>query len=123
MCDNALQMPDAASASQLTVKVERTGDTVVVRCGGRLIAGINDSLYKQVSPLIPGAKRMVLDLTNLTHMDSMGLGTVVRLYVSTKAAGCQLELVNIGPRIRKLLDVTRLLSVFTVCGENDIRII
>jgi len=116
-------MPDAASASQLTVNIERTGDAVVVRCSGRLIAGINDSLYQQVSPLIPGTKRMVLDLTGLTHMDSMGLGTIVRLYVSTKAAGCALELVNIGAKIRKLLDVTRLLSVFTVCGENDIRIL
>jgi anti-sigma B factor antagonist len=73
--------------------------------------------------LIPGTKRIVLELTRVEYMDSMGLGSLVRLYVSTKAAGCELELINFGPRIRQLLDLTGLLSVFTVCGENDIRII
>jgi anti-sigma B factor antagonist len=66
-------------------------------------------------------KRIVLDLTDLTHMDSSGLGTVVRLYVSAKSAGCALELINRGPRIRQLLGVTNLLSVFTTICEHDIR--
>jgi anti-anti-sigma factor len=63
----------------------------------------------------------VLDLTDLTHMDSSGLGTVVRLYVSAKSAGCALELINLGARIRQLLGVTNLLSVFTSVCEHDIR--
>ncbi|MGA2148547.1 MAG: STAS domain-containing protein [Bryobacteraceae bacterium] len=64
----------------------------------------------------------MLDLTDLTHMDSMGLGTVVRLYVSARSAGCDLELINIGKRIRQVLGVTNLLSVFTIIGENGIRV-
>jgi anti-sigma B factor antagonist len=54
-------------------------------------------------------------------MDSTGLGTVVRLYVSAKSAGYSLELINLGKRIRQLLGVTNLLSVFTVIGEHNIR--
>jgi anti-anti-sigma factor len=54
-------------------------------------------------------------------MDSAGLGTVVRLYVSAKSAGCSLELINLGPRIRQLLGLTHLLSVLTVIGQHDIR--
>jgi anti-sigma B factor antagonist len=64
----------------------------------------------------------VLDLTELTHMDSMGLGTLVRLYVSTKSAGCELKLINLGPKIRQLLSVTNLLSVFATIEEQDIPI-
>jgi anti-sigma B factor antagonist len=52
----------------------------------------------------------------------MGLGTVVRLYVSARSAGCGLELVNVGKQVRRVLGVTNLLSIFTVIGEHGIRI-
>jgi anti-anti-sigma factor len=53
-------------------------------------------------------------------MDSMGLGSVVRLYVSCKSAGSELQLINLGPRIRQLLGMTHLLAAFTIVGENNI---
>jgi anti-sigma B factor antagonist len=111
-------MSHEAAASLLALDVERADNVAVVRCHGRLVAGVCDVLYAQVSQLIPGAKRIVLDLTDLTHMDSMGLGTLVRLYVSAKSAGCDLELVNLSKRIRQLFGVSNLLSVFTVIGGN-----
>jgi anti-anti-sigma factor len=114
-------MSSEAARSQLTLDVDRTGNAAVVRCSGKLVAGVNDLLYHEVSHLIPGHKRIVLDLTDLTHMDSTGLGTVVRLYVSAKSAGCDLELINLGQRIRQLLGATNLLSVFAVIGEHDVR--
>jgi anti-sigma B factor antagonist len=114
-------MPDQAVASPLTLSVDRTDDCAVVRCSGRLVAGVNDRLYLEVSQLIPGSKRVVLDFTDLTHMDSTGLGTLVRLYVSAKSAGCALQLFNIGKSIRQLLGVTHLVSVFQIIGDSNIR--
>jgi anti-sigma B factor antagonist len=115
-------MSDGAILNRLIVDVDRGENSALVRCGGKLVAGVNDLLYTEVSRLIPDTKRIVLDLTNLSYMDSMGLGTIIRLYVSAKSAGCDLELVNIGERIRHLLGVTHLLQVFAVCGEHSIRI-
>ena len=115
-------MPDPAAASPLTLAVDRKGNTAVVRCSGKLVSGVNDLLYVQVKQLIPDCKRIVLDLKDLTHMDSMGLGTVVRLYVSAKSAGCDLELTNIGKSVRHLLGVTHLISVLSIIGENNIRL-
>jgi anti-sigma B factor antagonist len=115
-------MSDELDESRLTLDIERTGDVAVVRCSGQLVAGVNDFLYTEISRLIPNSKRIVLDLTDLAHMDSMGLGALVRLYVSAKSAGCTLELVNLGKRIRQLLGVTHLLSVFTIIGESGARI-
>lgn len=109
------------SNSALTLTVERNGDTAIVRCRGKLIYGVNDVLSTQVKQLIPECKRIALDLKECTHMDSTGLGTIVRLYVSAKAAGCALELMNIGPSVRNLLGVTHLISVLAVVGENNIR--
>lgn len=105
----------------LSLAVERNGNTAIVRCTGRLVSGMNDRLSTQVKELLPECKRVVLDLKDCTHMDSMGLGTVVRLYVSAKSSGCVLELMNIGKPIRNLLGVTHLISVLAVVGENNIR--
>jgi anti-anti-sigma factor len=55
-------------------------------------------------------------------MDSLGLGTLVRIYVSTKSAGCELILKNLGKRVRELLGLAHLLNVFTVIGESGIKI-
>jgi anti-sigma B factor antagonist len=53
-------------------------------------------------------------------MDSLGLGTVVRLYVSARSAGCDLKLINLGSRIRHLLSISNLLSVFSANEESDV---
>ena len=111
-------MPDTTAPCQLTMEVERTGTTVQVKLHGKLVSGEGASLYACVSRLIPDSKRVVLDLCDVTQMDSLGLGTLVRLYVSCKAAGCSLELIHLGKRIRELLAITNLLSVFTIIGEH-----
>lgn len=110
-----------AAASPLTLDIEREGNVVIVRCHGKLVAGVSDMLYNEVCKLLPGTKRMVLDLTDLTRVDSMGLGTLVRLYVSARSAGCALQLINVGKQVRELLGMTNLFSVFEVIGERGIK--
>jgi anti-sigma B factor antagonist len=115
-------MSDQAAPSPFTLEIDRAPDVAVVRCRGRLVSGAHDVFYAEVRQLIPESKRIVLDLTDLAQMDSMGLGTLVRLYVSAKSAGCNLELINIGSKIRQLLGITNVLSAFTVIDENNIPI-
>ena len=112
-----------ASSTTLTFEVDRSGDVPVVRCHGKLVAGVSDGFYGKVHQLIPGTKRIVLDLSDLTRMDSMGLGALVRLYVSAKFAGCRLELINLGKQIRELLGVTHLWSIFAYMGECGTKIV
>jgi anti-sigma B factor antagonist len=119
-------MSDQGNARLLTVDVDRAsllaGDLAVVRCHGKLVAGVTDVLYAEIKQLIPGTKRIVLDLTDLTYMDSMGLGTLVRLYVSAKSAGCDLRLINLGSRVRQLLSISNVLSEFAGIEEYDVPI-
>jgi anti-anti-sigma factor len=105
----------------MEVLVEQTCSEALVRLSGKLVAGDTDSVYQEVRKLIPVSKKIVLDLTGLAYMDSMGLGTIIRLYVSAKSAGCDLELINLSKRIRELLGLTNLLSVFSMCGEHHIK--
>ena len=115
-------MAEAAAISLLTLDVERNGDIATVKCHGKLVMGVCDVLASKVRALIPETKKIVLDLTDLTHMDSIGLGTLVRLYVSAKAGGSCVVLVNVGPRIRQLLGITNLLSVLTDMCEQGVNI-
>lgn len=105
------------NSTTFTFEVERSNDAAVVRCHGKLVAGVGEMFYDKIRQLIPGTKRIVLDLCDVTRMDSTGLGTLVRLYVSAKSAGCRLELVNLGKQIRDLLGLTHLWDVFATIGE------
>ena len=114
-------MSQAAVNRSLAMVVERDGTMSIVRCSGRLVAGHTDAFQREIKPLIPEYKRIVVDMRDVTHMDSMGVGTLVRLFVSAKSSGCSLELANIGPSVRQLLGVTHLISVLAIIGEYNVR--
>ena len=114
MAENQMQ-------DRLTLHVERSPDVAVVHCKGELVSGVTDVLYRSVKELIPEVKRIVLDLRELSYLDSSGIGMIVRLFVSAKSAKCTLQLANISGRVRQLLGITDLLSVLQVIGENNIR--
>ena len=59
-----------------------------------------------------GRRHLVLDLSHVPYVDSCGLGTMVQAYVSAHRAGGSVKLLNITPRVRQLLTITRLLTVF-----------
>lgn len=105
----------------LDLRIREENDHILVDCGGRLVAGVTDVLYSEVKPLLQRERRIVIDLTNCVQMDSMGLGTIMRLYVSARSAGSQLELINLNKRIRELFGISGLLSVLETVGQQGIR--
>ena len=113
--------PPAVPASLLKSQITSAEDTTLVHCRGRLTADVAASFKEQVKGLIPSAKWLVLDLSEVTYMDSSGLGALVSVYVSTRRAGCDLQLINLTQRIRILLGMTHLLSVFETTDQDSIR--
>ena len=109
------------STDGLSFRTEIQEGVAVVYCGGTLMAGGTEALRAEVKGLFPRVQRVVLDLTGLTRMDSMGLGAIVSLYVSAKAAGCELTMANFGERVRQLLIVTNLLAVFEEYGKHIVK--
>jgi anti-sigma B factor antagonist len=114
-------MPEA-SEKILTFEIEREGDKAVVKCHGRLVAGTTDEFYEAVKPLLPQTKLIVVDLADLTYVDSMGLGALVRLYASARHQGCELQLLHLGTQVRNVLKLTNLLSVFGQAEGHGITI-
>ena len=109
----------SAALPVLTTEIQLCKDDVaVVVCHGRLVAGTEDGFYETVRALMPANRRIVLDLADLAHTDSRGLGTLVRLYVAGKSAGSSVELMHLSKQIRHLLGITHMFDVFTVVGET-----
>jgi anti-sigma B factor antagonist len=106
----------------LSIKVHTRDDATVVECNGKLNTETAALLKNEVKVLIPGAKRIVLDLTGVSYMDSSGLGTIVALYVSARAAKCGFQPVNFNKQVREMLRITNLLTVFEACGHYLMKI-
>lgn len=94
--------------STLDITVEKISNQATVHCVGKIISETKESLKTVVKPLLVGGTTVVLDLTDVSYMDSSGLGTVVGLYVSAKNAKCELRLVNLNQRLKELFSITRL---------------
>lgn len=110
-------MPDPPATPLLSIEVERRPDrAALVLCHGRLVEGSTEILISGVRPLFLDYRRVVLDLSDLMHINSEGLGALTRLHVAAKAAGSSLELVNLSQYVRQVLIVTHLLGAFTVLG-------
>jgi anti-sigma B factor antagonist len=88
--------------------------TTTIRCHGRLISENTDQIRALISPLIVRGGRIILEFSDLDYLDSSGLGAIVGLKVSAINRGlCKLELVNLTPRVKKLLSMTNLLQLFS----------
>lgn len=90
-----------------------TNRVTTINCHGRLVSDTASQLKQVVKQLIPQGGRILIDLGDVQHLDSSGLGILVGLKVSAINAGyCTLELVNLSPRVAELLRLTKLTQLF-----------
>jgi anti-sigma B factor antagonist len=91
-------------------KDDQFGNKVkVVKCHGKLVSETTNKLRETVKPLLPEGGRVVIDLGDVEHLDSSGLGALVSLKASAVRQGlCILEFANLTPRILQLFRVTKL---------------
>ncbi len=95
-------------APALEMSVTSSAAETIVRCAGKITLDTSQSLRAFVKPLLAESERVVLDLTNVQYIDSSGLGIIVGLYISSKAARRQLQLINLNQRVKELFRCTRL---------------
>jgi len=100
----------------LKMNTRNEGDVTVLLCSGRLVFGEESTALrdKVKSLLAEGNKRIVLNLGGVSYIDSGGLGVLVSLFTSAKAAGGDIKLANLTQRVGDLLQITKLLTVFEV---------
>lgn len=98
----------------LTITTRESGGVTILDLNGKLILGDEcGALREQVRQLLAAnQKKILLNLANVSFIDSAGVGTLVASYTSTKAQDGELKLANLTKRFKETLQVTRLLVVF-----------
>ena len=99
-------------ATDLIVLVESAPAESFVHCSGRITASTIGTLLDHVHPLIPETRRIILDLAQVGYIDSSGIGTIVRLWSSAGKSHCSFQITNLSPRIKELLSMTSLATLF-----------
>jgi anti-sigma B factor antagonist len=101
--------------------VRHTGDVAIIDMSGRLTLGEGcGALRAAVKDLIAqGAKKVLVNLKDVSYIDSSGLGEMVSSYATVTNAGGQIKLLNAQSRVRDLLTITKLFSVFEDFTEES----
>jgi len=105
---------------KMTASTRLVGGVTIVDLSGRIVlgegsAGLRDLLRNLVSE---GIKKILLNLRNVDYIDSSGLGELVSAFTSMRSQGGELKLLNLTKRVRALLQITKLLTVFDITDDE-----
>jgi anti-sigma B factor antagonist len=104
----------------MEIHTRRVGDVHVLDISGKITLGEATAKFRHTinDLLVNGGKKIVLNLTDVNYIDSSGIGELVRTYTTVTKEGKELKLLNLTKKIRELLVITKLLTVFQVF-ENE----
>jgi len=113
-------IPPREAALPFELQLRWAGDVAVLRCCGRLVAGDDvRALRAEVERLMRETRQVVLHLAEVTSLDSSGLGVIVRLLGSLRAAHGDLKLSNVPAQLRQVFQITNLLGVVQIFESDE----
>ena len=100
----------------MDTKIRHVDGVTILDLGGKITLGeASGALRKAVQDaLSAGSKKIVLNLADVSYIDSAGLGELVSAYTTVKNAGGELKLLGLTKKVKDLLVITKLLTVFDV---------
>jgi|SRR5438445_1967058 len=108
--------------SILNITTRRPGGPVVILdLAGQIRLGeTNINLHKAIHELVDsGEKKVLLNLANVTHIDSSGLGELVAGHATLEKNGGEMKLLGLNDRVTELMMITKLLIVFDVFDDEQ----
>jgi anti-sigma B factor antagonist len=102
--------------AELNINERQAGDVTVLDMSGKITIGEGSvALRTAVRRLLEeGKKRILLNLAGVSYIDSSGIGELVSSYTASNKEAGQLKLLNLTQKIKDLLTITKLLTVFDV---------
>ena len=96
----------------LQLEIERRPEANIVHCTGKVVIDSWAMFTVAVRALIPEGKPILVDLANVSLVDSVGIGTFVSVWASARKSGCELKFINLNEQIQDLFEITRLHGLF-----------
>jgi len=105
----------------LTIKERAAAGVTILDLSGKITIGAGSvQLRDAVRKLIEGGnKKILLNLGDVSYVDSSGIGELVSSFTTTSNAGGHLKLLNLTKKIQDLLAITKLLTVFETFTAED----
>jgi anti-sigma B factor antagonist len=104
----------------LSITNNRIDGVIVVHVTGAIFFDEDSTALRvHVKDLLDKSRHIVLELGNVTRIDSSGLGTLVALYASARKVGGDIKLANLGDHIKEALRITRLVTVFDIFDRTE----
>jgi anti-sigma B factor antagonist len=105
----------------MNIPTSEFGNVVVLALEGAILGGpeasaLNETLHRLIDN---GKKNVVLDLSNVTLMNSSGLGMLIGGYTTMANNGGELKLAAVNENVRKLIEITKLHTVFSPFASVD----
>jgi anti-sigma B factor antagonist len=103
-----------------SLNTRKAGDVVIIDMSGRLSIGEAVLLLRTTIRrfLEDGTLKFVLNLGNVSHIDSAGLGELVSTYTSVRNRSGDAKLLNLDKKAKDLLQMTKLLTVFDTYNDE-----
>lgn len=100
----------------MQLKTRKIGEVNVVDINGKITLGEGNIILRDTirNLLSRGEKKILLNLGDVTYIDSSGIGELVSSFTTTTNQGGQLKLLNLTKKVQDLLQITKLLTVFEV---------
>jgi anti-sigma B factor antagonist len=97
------------------------GDIHFLDCSGKITLGEGTMKVRSAvaDVLKGGGKKIVLNLADVNYIDSPGVGELVSTYTTVANQGGQLKLQSLTEKVREVMAITRLLTVFSVCDSES----
>jgi anti-sigma B factor antagonist len=106
---------------QLRMSTRTLDGVMVVDCSGRIVFGEESATLRDtIKKVLTQSPRVVLNLAEVSYVDSGGLGTLVSLYTTARNAGGAMKLARLTQRVGDLLQLTKLVSIFEVFDDEQV---
>ncbi|MDP6582601.1 MAG: STAS domain-containing protein [Vicinamibacterales bacterium] len=104
----------------MRIKQRTSGPVVILDLDGRMTRNDGCGTVKAaVAPLLKqGHSQLLLNMANVTYMDSTGIGELVSVFITTRNHHGKLKLVNLTDRMRELFEVAKLVHVFELFNDE-----
>ena len=102
------------------VELRKSGDVVVTDLSGKLTAGLGDKILRETidTLLADGWRKILVNLSDVTFMDSAGVGELVAGLRTARNVGASLRLLNANERVHSTLYIARLLPIFELYNNE-----
>jgi len=111
---------EVLKAVSATLNTRQVGDVTVIDCAGRITLGEGSSTLRDTIRDLSGKgnKKILLNLAEISYIDSSGIGELVSSFTTVSNAGGSMKLLKLTKRVQDLLQITKLYTVFEVFDDE-----